>query len=620
LSKYPNHWWKDFHQGKMDYLYFFIILGLSKLKESGKLGFITTSFWPAADGAGRLRKYILENALIKEIIDFGEVKIFEGARGQRNMVFILEKCPDRRKAEKTIVEMEIKENIEKKKKHRIKIIKVKKDFEGKTHKDKIENMVEWIEKYINRDKYEDEFIDVFYSGVKQGELTERVWNLYPERIRSILEKIQKIGDTAINVFDIPNGISTNADRVSDKNIKYIPSWKIQKFNIKTGDPIFLLKGTDLSDLRLDMKEKELVKPYYQNVDLGSYVPERISDSYIIYTDDSVQINNYPMIIRHLEKYREILENRAGRTYVWYRLHRPREKEIFERVKIISPHYRHTRPFVYSDSELYTSEENYIMIKHQKIQEDEKYFIALLNSLVVDMWIVNACGKKASGYELLASNLTNIPIRRINFDDEKEVEVHSSLVKKVDGIIKLKKELAEYNKFYSGVRLTRIENLEDVPEPDEYLLTKNLGDEDKRNIRTHPKVTYEPKNPDDFHLSAVGSIEPAPLFAKKLDESLLSILLKGKNKKSMRIIAPKEIIEYLCRILSGYKGKSWNEIKEIPIAKDLHTFISKRKEVSSRVKSLLTEIQKIQTEIDEIVYNLYGITEKERRIIERTLSE
>ncbi|MEA3431655.1 MAG: N-6 DNA methylase, partial [candidate division WOR-3 bacterium] len=122
LSKYPNYWWKNFYQGKMDYLYFFIILGLSKLKEGGKLGFITTSYWPATDGAGKLRKYILEQALIKEIVDFGETKIFEGAKGQHNMVFILEKCPDRRKAEKTIVEMDVKENIERKKNHKIKIV------------------------------------------------------------------------------------------------------------------------------------------------------------------------------------------------------------------------------------------------------------------------------------------------------------------------------------------------------------------------------------------------------------------------------------------------------------------------------------------------------------------
>lgn len=106
------HSLKDFYQGKMDYLYFFIILGLSKLHnpdekviylptrlpqphvrtaQGGNLGFITTAYWPTADGASKLRKYILENAKIKEMIFFEDVKIFEYAKGQHNMVFILEK-------------------------------------------------------------------------------------------------------------------------------------------------------------------------------------------------------------------------------------------------------------------------------------------------------------------------------------------------------------------------------------------------------------------------------------------------------------------------------------------------------------------------------------------------
>jgi hypothetical protein len=96
IRRFP--YWKEFYQGKMDYLYFFIILGLSKLRNpgqktpGGKLGFITTAYWSTADGASKLRKYILENAKIKEMIFFEDIKIFEYAKGQHNMVFILEKC------------------------------------------------------------------------------------------------------------------------------------------------------------------------------------------------------------------------------------------------------------------------------------------------------------------------------------------------------------------------------------------------------------------------------------------------------------------------------------------------------------------------------------------------
>ena len=299
------------------------------------------------------------------------------------------------------------------------------------------------------------------------------------------------------------------------------------------------------------------------------------------------------------------------------------RKFLKKKRFLPPNFASHNSFAWSSKPFYTEFDSYFITGKRTLTESLKYLTAILNSKTANFWCsYNTKRKGAKGLIRVynTSSVSNIPIRRINFDEPKEVEIHNNLVEKTDRIIKLKKELARYNKFYSGTRLTRIENLEDVPEPDEYLLTKNLPDEDKRNIRTHSKVTYEPRKPFDFCLSGIGNIEAASLFAKKLDEPLLSVLLKGKNKKSLRIIAPKEIIEYLGKVLSGYKGKSWDEIKEIPIAKDLRTFISKKKEVSSKVTSFLTEIQKIQTEIDEIVYDLYGITKKERKIIERTLSE
>jgi len=621
LSKYPNHWWKDFHQGKMDYLYFFIILGLSKLKEGGKLGFITTSYWPTADGASKLRKYILENALIKEIIDFGEAKIFEGAKGQHNMVFVLEKCPDKRRAGKTIVEMEVKENIGRKKNHRIKIVRVKKDFEGKTHKEKMKNMAGWIEKYINRDEYEDEYMDVFYIAVKQGELTEGAWNLtYSSSTGQIIEKIESVATPISVLYEIDEGVTSGADYLNEKYTELIPRQRKEELNIEPNDGIFVLSEDKAIPLLKDDSKKEIIKRTYKNSDISPYFIETEPPRYLLYIDDSFNPSDFPNITRHLEKFKEVLIarlTRYGENYTWWRLHRPHKRNIYENPKIVTSRWGKENIYALQTGDFFENSDINLYIPKKDNKESIKYTLGLLNSKLLNYWVAFKGRGEGVSRQI---RLKQIPIRRINFDDEKEVEIHSSLVKKVDEIIKLKKELAEYNKFYSGIRLTRIENLEDIPEPDEYLLTKNLPDEDKRNIRTHSKVTYEPKNPDDFYLLAVGNIKPAPLFAKKLDEPLLSILLKGKNKKSLRIIAPKEIIEYLGKILSGYKGKPWDEIKEIPIAKDLHTFISKKKEVSSKVKSLLTEIQKIQTEIDKIVYNLYGITKKERRIIEKTLSE
>ena len=149
IARYP--YWKRYYKGKMDYLYFFVILALQKLKETGKMGFITTSYWLTADGASNLRKYILDNARIVEIIDFGEIKLFEHAKGQHNIVFVLEKCKDK----------------EKKEQNKIKLVKVKEHFDGKNVDERLTKLVDYIKGHIDAEDCSDQYIEVFYSAVKQ---------------------------------------------------------------------------------------------------------------------------------------------------------------------------------------------------------------------------------------------------------------------------------------------------------------------------------------------------------------------------------------------------------------------------------------------------------------------
>lgn len=584
VKQFP--YWKDFYKGKMDYLYWFIILGLSKLKEAGKLGFITTSYWPTADGAVKLRNFILDNAKIETMVDFGETKIFEGAPGQHNLVFILEKCC----------------NAKEKQKNQIKVVKVKNGFDGETVREKLQKLLTHIKKHISKKEFLDEHIEVFVSPVRQEKLTKEAWNLYlKERFKEVLQGFYEISTLAGQLFEISNGISTNADKVSNKNLQYLPSWKAEEYNIKIGSPIFLLKGKDVH--RFGKKEHQLIKVYYQNVDLGSYVPERISDSYIIYTDDMVQIKNYPQILNHLEQYKEILENRAERFYPWYRLHRPRENKVFKGVKIISPHYKYSRPFVYSDSELYTSEENYILIKKENIKESEKYFIAVLNSVVVDLWLTNNCTKKASGYELLANKLSQIPIRRIDFNNAKEIKIHDKLVSLVDEIIEAKKKLAVFNQFFPQTRLTRLSENSPLPEIDREAIVKSLPSSSIRNLRTHSEIKYEPKSVKSFYLKSLK------------EDGTKGLIITSKDKQQIILTAPSKILKYLKETLPSYKGKEWHEIiNQVFLPLDLAILEKKEKEILSEVASLRNKIAKTQQEIDEIVFDLYGMSEKEKEEI------
>ncbi|KIP51306.1 HsdM family class I SAM-dependent methyltransferase [Leucobacter komagatae] len=84
--EYP--YWNNFVGPHMDYLYWFLILGVSKLREEGRFGFITTEYWMRADGAGPLRKYLGEKTTIERIILFRDFRLFPDAKGQHSLIVI----------------------------------------------------------------------------------------------------------------------------------------------------------------------------------------------------------------------------------------------------------------------------------------------------------------------------------------------------------------------------------------------------------------------------------------------------------------------------------------------------------------------------------------------------
>ncbi|MFQ6055096.1 MAG: Eco57I restriction-modification methylase domain-containing protein, partial [Methanosarcinales archaeon] len=403
LELYP--YWKKFYQGKMDYFYWFIELALSKLKEGGKLGFITTAYWPTADGASKLRQFILDNAIIKEIIYFGEIKLFEHALGQHNMIFILEKCSDPFL----------------KKENKIKIVKLKKPFEGKNIKQKLDNLKENIESRIDKEEYRDEYLEVFWSAVKQGELSEKAWNImHSECIEKILNKIRTKTEPLGNICQINQGIVSGADKVTVKNIKYIPSDIIQEYNIKVGDGIFVISQDELNSLNLNRKEKKLIKPFYKNSDIDPYyVYINYPDSkYIIYVNNQIKIDEYPNIKAHLEKFKSVLIERLDKyneEYNWFELHRPRDQKIFESEKIVTSKRQSRNTFALENQKRYEQSDITIITKKENIDENLKYILALLNSKVLDFYYRFKGKTKGNMREYYYTPLSSVPILRIDFE-------------------------------------------------------------------------------------------------------------------------------------------------------------------------------------------------------------
>ncbi len=86
-----SQWGKLHYQRRMDLFYFFFHLGIKVAKINGIISFITTNYYITADGVYKLRQDLKLTTKIKYLINFNEVKLFESALGQHNMVTILQK-------------------------------------------------------------------------------------------------------------------------------------------------------------------------------------------------------------------------------------------------------------------------------------------------------------------------------------------------------------------------------------------------------------------------------------------------------------------------------------------------------------------------------------------------
>ena len=598
LGRYP--YWRQFYQGKMDYLYWFIILGLSKLREGGKLGFITTAYWPTADGAAKLRKYILENAKIKEMVFFEDVKIFEHAKGQHNMVFVLEKHSGKEKAE------ERDEN-------RIKIARVlakHQDIPGETIPEKLRFLTQYLSEHLDEDGYKDKYIEIFWGGVKQGKLPKNggTWNdLFSlPAVKDFIDKVESSGEPLENLCHIRQGIVSGADRVTGGNINLLPKGKIERYNIELGDGIFVLTEQEKHSLGLSPSEESLVKPTYKNSDIGPYFVD-LEDSenlYIIYTTKETNIKSCPNIRAHLEKFKSILVNkrecREGKL-PWYSLHWPRDKALLASIKIVTPRWgEELKPFALQGRSFYESSDINLIVKKKGNKENLRYLLGILNSSLVKSWMLEKARQKGLTRQ---SILCKIPIRRIAFDNPGEVEEYRAIVKKVRAIRRKLAKISQYSKYFTGTNITTLEFDDPLPELDERAIMEDLSDGKVYSIRTHPRIK----------ISKLGKFEDSGFRLQKIKQ--VAETLKGpelklvaKDKSELILTGPRDLLELLARLLQSWEGKRWDDIKEnLLLPESVPSFNEQKEEILLIVSNLRKEIAVLQKEIDEIVYRLYGLT-------------
>jgi adenine-specific DNA-methyltransferase len=186
------------------------------------------------------------------------------------------------------------------------------------------------------------------------------------------------------------------------------------------DEVFYVSQQDA--LRLGL-EPELLKPLLKGRDVKRYCLDW-SGTYVVYpyNEDSQVIPEselerlFPATVTYLRDQRPQLSGRPyfeNSTKRWYELWNQRKKGNFERLRIVSPEISDRNNFART-SAFYGNTKTYHILLHDDSEESYSYFLALLNSSVLEYFYKSITTPQAGGfYAYKTTFLERIPIAAPN---------------------------------------------------------------------------------------------------------------------------------------------------------------------------------------------------------------
>ena len=421
---------KKYYQGKMDLFYFFFHLALDIGNHKSEISFITTNYYPTAFGAKKLRTDMKKRTNIRKLINFNELKIFDSARGQHNMITIITKKKDDDSIARTCITNRV----------------------GDADTDTLNSITNWEDQQSN------------YYSLKQNNIYEGKENYIriighglneTDSLDSILTKLAKQTYTLKNIANIKQGIVSGADKYTDAHQRKY------KLNHPKGKGIFVTEKSELDDINIPQSEQKYIKPIYKNSQISKYKINYTDGLNVFYLTKEDAVEDAPNIINYLKQFEPILSSKRETVegkIPWYSLHWPRDKDIFEsKEKIVNSRRAKGNIFALETRQYY--EQSDIMVT--VIKEDfmdlfpPRYVLGLLNSKVYYIWLKNRGKLKGEMFEIYGKPLEEIPIIEANKATVNRIILHVNKILSETG--NYEEELIKIDKLvYGALKLTNKE--------------------------------------------------------------------------------------------------------------------------------------------------------------------
>ena len=262
----------------------------------------------------------------------------------------------------------------------------------------------------------------FRSGYKNVEafeqrhsvkLPEDIALLLTQRRRTRYPKTQKILDADGNPIESPNVVNLrsqlrNAGIPLGEYIKTKPSFGI---NTAPTEVFVVDKATRDKLITAHPLSADILKPFLHGKDLRRWHVDT-PQQWLIFSCRGIAINDYPAILKHLEKYREPLSKRKGKQE-WYELPVSLgDAERFAQPKLVCPNTYNHQTFAVDTIGYYYGNTSYL------IPTAETWLCGLLNSRTVE-WFYSQVSNQLTIDPLRARSgyIQQIPIPDLTSDPE-----------------------------------------------------------------------------------------------------------------------------------------------------------------------------------------------------------
>jgi hypothetical protein len=384
LKPYFQKHYNVYH-GTADLYVYFIERGVSLLKTNGMFGYIVGNKWLRANYGEPLRHW-MKNQHIEEIIDFGDLPVFQTATTYPCILRISRKPPGQ-------------------------------SFNA--------TQVKTL-KFSSLDGYVHENCHT----VNQSDLDDKGWSLPDKSTQALLVKLRNVGVPLGEYVNtkIYRGVLTGLNEAfiidaKTRNELIVEDYKSEEL-IKP-----FLAGKDIK------RYQKLVNDRYLIVIPNGWTRKSSGNAPNKWKWFQ---GNYPAVAKHLAAFDTPAAKRQDKGEYWWELRPCDYYTEFEKPKIMLPDISIRGNFTLDCQEFY-----YCANTAYIISSKDKYLLGVLNSKLISCFYKNLSSTYRGGYlRFIYQYLIQLPIRRMNFSSLSEKTFHDKLVDLVEQMLELNKRLSE----------------------------------------------------------------------------------------------------------------------------------------------------------------------------------